>query len=386
MHKDLLLKSLEENTPLHIELTNYFRRHPSQDESIVKILIYFAAHQSNNVCNALAQHLDQIFILLRKSDTEQYRKLVDELNAEHPFLDGSLLLYSLFERGLLSAIHQYIRLLPIFLDYQNLDGNTIFHQLSYACGNIYSYIYNNSMDDEIDNGGSAFTQMEHAKDILDYLTQEKMPLLLSKNKYAFNNKGESALFIFLMGYKNSLHLDFSADMSIPFLNNLLVIYPKKIIIDMYENFCVEPNNFTYQFLKNIVKDALLSKEITLKRLNFHKNNVNEVIFPKDLNIDKPIIFSFNRISCILSQISPNEDRLDLDDRDDAIEGFSKLIKNDTDENIALISNENQNNSSLNYYHYDKTRTHSFEENDHVSTLFSSPKNFFNKSIERHFTH
>lgn len=311
MHKDILLKDLK-TTPIYSVLTSHFKRHSTKNAenyNIVEILTHVALHESNEYCSAFAKHLHHALALLKPIE---YQRIIDQINKD--------LLPVLFRKGLLFAINEYIRVFPIPLTHQNNEGDTIVHQLAKACKQIYDYPYNGSVDDEIDNGAFLFDQMECAKAIWNYLKEgakaktkereeerkeereeeENIINLLRTEGYLFNKKEESALLILLTGYKRNPYSDFSEKTDIPLLNDLLIIYPKEIIKKLYQKLCLDTNNPSRNFSKNIFKDALLSKYIIKERLDFHKNPA-EKISEEDLD------FYENTSELILQHIISSDD-------------------------------------------------------------------------------
>src|SRR6476620_102771 len=109
MYQHILLDTLEGNPELYAALIHYFQRQPEIDYNVSRLLIYFASHQSSTHFTGLAEHLRKVLDSLEQNDTETFRTTVEDINAPHPIYEGNSLLHTLFERGLLLAIHTYIQ-------------------------------------------------------------------------------------------------------------------------------------------------------------------------------------------------------------------------------------------------------------------------------------
>ena len=284
MNEHLLMKGLQPGTKLYLALQGYLQKHPAEYHDVVKMLIYFSLDTSNTYCTAFATHLKELLIYLKNNNSEQFRSLNDRINAEDKYIGGNFLINSLFSQGALHAIYEYIRILPISLLYQNCQGDTILHQLSYACKNIFNHAYN-GFDDEIENGSDTLYEMEYARDILGYLIKNEnlFKTLTQKSQYAINNKEETALLIFLKRYNYSINMKSLENVDIAFLNDLLIASPKSLIMSTYKSLCEDNTSFSNQFSKEMMKEVLLSSNTIIQRYHFHHEKPGEQIFESDFD-------------------------------------------------------------------------------------------------------
>ncbi|MEY3182063.1 MAG: hypothetical protein RLZ35_48, partial [Pseudomonadota bacterium] len=259
---------------------------PGEEQHLVPLLIELAIHDSlSDLLIEFTSTIETMLQTLNMHDKQAHQEIVNELNSSDERLGGSLLLNALFQRGLLFAIDQYTKKLPIHFLHQDNIGNTILHQLSKACQNIYNNVYSDRLDDEIDNGASRLIEIEHAINILETIATNQtiaFKQLTTEKKYLFNDRHESALSILLNVYNHAFCLDCEDETNIPLLQHLMIAYPKKVLLATYGRFFYDRENLSSQFISAVLMDILTDTGYISARFSFHNKKIEEHISEQDL--------------------------------------------------------------------------------------------------------
>jgi hypothetical protein len=228
----------------------------------------------------------------------------------------------------------YPALAPYFNDnglteHRDKEGNSVLHQLTIIFGQLCNSFHpHDDLDDEIFNedsleevAASFSVQVEILKDLMQYILKNTAQAhQLAHDPYVFNNTNSTAVHLLLTGYINTPFLYINGDdnnsTDIPLLKDLLTIYPKETIFHIYaEILCSASDAFVRRRYINIIRDVLLTGQMTFSRLEFHgKKNSAECIFPSDLDaietaskdsdnammLDGPEFYSEKGLACTFS--------------------------------------------------------------------------------------
>jgi hypothetical protein len=173
----------------------------------------------------------------------------------------------------------YAALMDYLSQEHDAHSNSILHRLAIAFGICCSPEYT-----EIHDNYWFFYRIQELEHIVQTICQDTQLIrqLTQDPHYVFNQENKTALHLLLDGYRNTPFLRISEDdpPPIPMLNDLLIRYPKAIILGIYDSFSSDAS-FVHQFYKNKIKDAFSDAEILVARSQFHDNNIAEHIFPGD---------------------------------------------------------------------------------------------------------
>jgi hypothetical protein len=310
-----LLGDIANDTTLYKLISRFLSQHNLKLEdaivepnAIVKMMLYFASPPHKEETTLFANHLNQLLANLSYSSPEDYQFILKKISSPTNDNSESMLLETLFEEGNLFAIKEYICKIPLpfsLIGYKYNSGNTLLHRLATVFTNINMNSENSEYDYELvkeDSNGSYHlfkhskespsSYLKHARDILVFLSDNKEyceMLNTMKEKYFFNNARKTALDIFLDAYNSSLSENSNFDDEVPFLDELILLYPKKVLFEKYHALDQKMKNatsfasvFQLRFQMNILLGRLFDDEL-VNRKNQKNDDLSEKISDEEID-------------------------------------------------------------------------------------------------------